>query len=220
MKDYREKVRKLLALAESSNEFEAKAALLKAKELMAEHKLTDKDLQDLKRQEVKRVTTGIVYTSRGEWWIGSLSLVIAENYCCRTAGYRKQMGAQKREVIFVGLEDDVELCKAVFEYAVNTARRLIKEYVKPMKADYSSAYIKTAGQSYGYGFADGVKRAFEEQKNQKEEGWGLVMAIPKEVNDYCKDFKTIRGRSKSVYDNSKAAGYTEGKKFNANRCLA
>ena len=33
-KDYREKIKKLLALAESPNEHEAKAALLKAKELM------------------------------------------------------------------------------------------------------------------------------------------------------------------------------------------
>lgn len=40
-KDYREKIKKLLALAESPNEHEAKAALLKAKELMAEHKLSE-----------------------------------------------------------------------------------------------------------------------------------------------------------------------------------
>ena len=33
MKDYKDKIKKLLALAESNNEHEAKAALLKAKEL-------------------------------------------------------------------------------------------------------------------------------------------------------------------------------------------
>ena len=38
--DYREKIKKLLALSESSNEHEAKSALLKAKKLMAEHKLS------------------------------------------------------------------------------------------------------------------------------------------------------------------------------------
>ena len=36
--DYREKIKKLLALSESSNEHEAKSALLKAKKLMAEHR--------------------------------------------------------------------------------------------------------------------------------------------------------------------------------------
>lgn len=41
--DYREKIKKLLALSESSNEHEAKSALLKAKKLMAEHMLFTHD---------------------------------------------------------------------------------------------------------------------------------------------------------------------------------
>lgn len=45
--DYKEKIRKLLALAESPNEHEARAALLKARQLMAEHKLSELDFQDL-----------------------------------------------------------------------------------------------------------------------------------------------------------------------------
>ena len=36
--DYKDKIKKLLALAESPNEHEAKAALLKARQLMAEHR--------------------------------------------------------------------------------------------------------------------------------------------------------------------------------------
>lgn len=35
--DYKDKIKKLLALAESPNENEAQAALLKARQLMAEH---------------------------------------------------------------------------------------------------------------------------------------------------------------------------------------
>ena len=45
--DYREKIKKLLALSESSNEHEAKSALLKAKKLMAEHKIAEIDLEDI-----------------------------------------------------------------------------------------------------------------------------------------------------------------------------
>lgn len=37
--DYKDKIKKLLALAESPNENEAQAALLKARQLMAEHKI-------------------------------------------------------------------------------------------------------------------------------------------------------------------------------------
>ena len=44
--DYKEKIKKLLALAESPNEHEAKAALLKARQLMAEHKIAEAELKD------------------------------------------------------------------------------------------------------------------------------------------------------------------------------
>lgn len=50
--DYKEKIRKLLALAESPNENEAKLALLKARQLMAEHKLSEAEVKDLSKQEV------------------------------------------------------------------------------------------------------------------------------------------------------------------------
>lgn len=41
--DYKDKIRKLLALAKSPEPEEAKLALLKARKLMAEHKLTERD---------------------------------------------------------------------------------------------------------------------------------------------------------------------------------
>lgn len=43
--DYKDKIKKLLALAESPNENEAQAALLKARQLMAEHKIGEADLE-------------------------------------------------------------------------------------------------------------------------------------------------------------------------------
>lgn len=44
--DYKDKIRKLLALAKSPEPEEAKLALLKARKLMAEHKLTERDLKE------------------------------------------------------------------------------------------------------------------------------------------------------------------------------
>lgn len=44
--DIEKKIRKLLALSESPNEFEAQAALLKARKLMAEYKLTEAELHE------------------------------------------------------------------------------------------------------------------------------------------------------------------------------
>ena len=53
--NYKVKIKKLLALAESPVEAESRAALLKARELMARHKLSERDLKDEGGQEVKDV---------------------------------------------------------------------------------------------------------------------------------------------------------------------
>lgn len=212
MADYRIKVRKLLALAESDNEHEARSALLKAKELMAEHKLTELELEDIGRREVKVVTTGYSYTMRGEWWMGTLAAIIGENYCCRSTSVRRFKGAQKREIRFIGLADDIDLCVSVFDYAVKTVRKLAREY---------SPNDKVIRQSYAHGFTDGVRRAFEEQRNLKEEGWGLVMTIPKEVNEYCSMFKWSRKTyKKDINHYAVSAGYMEGEQFNPAKYLA
>lgn len=55
--DYREKIKKLLALSESSNEHEAKSALLKAKKLMAEHKIAEIDLEDIGKKKITHIKT-------------------------------------------------------------------------------------------------------------------------------------------------------------------
>ena len=55
MADYKDKIRKLLALAQSPEEAEAKAALLRARELMAPHKLSEADFVEEKKQAVRVV---------------------------------------------------------------------------------------------------------------------------------------------------------------------
>lgn len=75
-KDYKDKIRKLLALAESPNEHEAKAALLKARQLMAEHKLTEAELKDVEKQKVKDIRTDITCSKRRNPWVIPLSATI------------------------------------------------------------------------------------------------------------------------------------------------
>lgn len=216
--DYKDKIRKLLALAESDNEHEAKDALLKAKRLMAIHKIEEADLYDKKKQKVKRLYTGFEYTKRGEWWIGSLGNIIAENYCCRCANSIKGKGAQKREIFFIGFEDDVELCAKIFEYAVESARSLGKNF---LKEKYSGLKL-TARQknmvknSYAYGFAYGVEEAFNKQACD-ESGWALVMVVPQEVHDECADFREDKYNSNHmVFGDAQDKGFSDGCKFNPN----
>lgn len=213
MPDYKEKIRKLLALAESPNGHEAKAALLKARQIMAEQKITEAELQDAKTQAVKDELTSITYSVRRNPWIDLLSAVIGENYCCR--GYRSRVFRKQTNTIgFIGLENDVEVCVAVFEYAVEYVSAEIQR-IKEKNRDYSSDYVKWLCDGYGYGFAAGVEESF--QKQQAEQDWGLVLTIPKEVKQASQHlgYKEFNPYPRyNISGNMYAKGYSAGKEFN------
>ena len=68
MADIKDKIAKLLALAESPNEAEAKAALLKARELMAKNKLTPEECKEQKNQKLVKDFTDIQCTAMTNPW--------------------------------------------------------------------------------------------------------------------------------------------------------
>ena len=112
----KDKIAKLLALAESPNENEAKAALLKARELMAEHKLRPEDVKKAKKEKVIRKVLDITCTAMTNPWAASLSAVVAEHYCCRAYRYRSA-GSKKNKIGLVGLEEDFEIAQRIVIYS-------------------------------------------------------------------------------------------------------
>ena len=63
-----EKIAKLLALAESPYEEEAKAALLQARRLMAEHKLMPEDIEPQENKNVIQECVGVTCTKLSSPW--------------------------------------------------------------------------------------------------------------------------------------------------------
>ena len=111
-----EKIAKLLALAESPYEEEAKAALLQARRLMAEHKLMPEDIEPQENKKVIQECVGVTCTKLSSPWTVYLSTLIAAHYCCRP--YRSSVhGSKVSEIGFIGMEDDFKLCKLAFLYA-------------------------------------------------------------------------------------------------------
>lgn len=214
MTDYKDKIRKLLALAQSPKEAEAKAALLRARELMEKHKLTETNLEEAKKQVVKNVLTDITCSKHRDPWIVGLSAVIGENYCCK--GYRNHTkGHQMQTIGFIGLENDVEICVAIFKYAVDCIRAGTKPIKKEL-AGYYPWYIKQQCDSYGFGFANGIDTALKGQDEEKHREWGLVLVMPKEVQEassYLAE-KEFKARTEDAIDpKAYAQGYAEGKEF-------
>ena len=209
----KDKIAKLLALAESPNENEAKAALLKARELMAEHKLRPEEVVKADKVKVIREALDITCTAMTNPWAVSLSAIIAEHYCCRA--YRTRAAGRKTNRIgLVGLEEDFEIAKRIFLYAYDCVMASIKANIKRDPEDLPGTYREKCN-AYGWGFTRGVKQAFQEQEEQHQE-WGLVMVVPKAVDDSMVDMgkRTSFGKERvgGWRDAYRAMGYQDGKR--------
>ncbi len=217
-KNYKEKIKKLLALAQSPNEHEARAALLKARELMAEHKLSEAEIKDVEKQKVKDfIIDGLTCSKRLDPWIIPLSAAIAENYCC--SSYRNhKYGKQMQYIGIIGLEDDAEICEAVIRYAVDCVRAHNKETRKEYGS--YSYYVRNICDSYGYGFAVGVDDMYKQQQKDNEDGWGLVMIMPQEVKEASGRLghQPFQARTEDTINGSAyTRGFYDGKKFDPTR---
>ena len=221
--DYKDKIRKLLALAKSPEPEEAKLALLKARKLMAEHKLTERDLDEhdttVIQQEIDET-----FSKKANSWMSPLSSIIGENYCC--AAYRCKRGAKTTvwRVGFIGLEGDFEICVKIFRYAVRCVKSEQKKLRKQHRDYYTPQEIAKICDSYGYGFARGVYEAFTRQNEENQE-YGLVLKVPKEAKDELekmgppKEFKKTP-QPKTVGELDAAwRGVEDGRKFDPSNKL-
>lgn len=215
----REKIAHLLALAESPEPAEAKAALLRARELMAKHKLRPEECVEAKSEKVIRETLGVTCTAMTNPWTCALSAVIAEHYCCQA--FRSRVGGMKTVTVgMVGLEDDFEIAKRIFLYAHDCALSAIKHNIKKDPLDPPGTYRERCN-AYGWGFVSGVDAAFREQEEDHKD-WGLVLVVPQAVMDSMKDMgkPSSFGKNKNNHASDKAAGFQEGRKFDPTRRVA
>lgn len=183
MADIKERIAKLLALADSPNEHEAKRALLKARELMAANNLLPEHIAKRDQEKVVKKKIGVYYTKMTDMWAEQLSAIIAEHYCCKSFNTRAHR-AKKRQIGFVGLEDNFEICVKMFRYAYDC----VKTRCDGILSDFTwldAVERRKACYAYGMGFCDGLLAAFAEQ-TAKHQKWGLVMVTPKQVEDALK----------------------------------
>ena len=79
----------------------------------------------------------------------------------------------------------------------------------------TAAVLRQMCNSYGWGFCQGLLAAFEEQSAQHQE-WGLVMVIPKPVQDVVDGMKKAtyaRPSTNSLHRSYVNMGYADGQKF-------
>lgn len=145
-----DKIRKLLALATSSNENEAASAAAKAQELMQEYDLsmeavstkTDQRLSGIERSERQTLRKA---GKPGGWKVALFNCVGATSDCWVYASDNNSRWYDSTGYL-IGRSQDVEMAHYIFDYLVREMERLQDEYGKARWAELSE-YAKTHGIS-------------------------------------------------------------------------
>jgi hypothetical protein len=204
-----EKVKKLLALSESSNENEAQLAMMKAQEILAKYKLSLREVKEFKKINSKIIKSVSDVTFRRSKWKAELADVIANNFGCYI--YFKTRRTHK--IVFLGREEDAAVCNIMLEYAIDS----IESTMKAIKYSYRRNGMSTKGitNDYAMGFIEGLNYRFEKQKENNEE-WGLVLMKDVDVIETYNnmDFrKTVNCDVDFEYSEVYDQGIEDGKKF-------
>lgn len=214
-----EKIKKLLRLASSDNEHEARLAMARARKLMAEYKLDIKDF-DESNKKVVELKTDIYWTPYKNSYIGHLTQLIADKYCCVTYSSRLE-GSQKRYVTIRGYEEDVEVLKSVLEFAVSCVDSWFKVAKKGKYSCYTNKSLNAIKSTYGRGFAEGLADLLDEQMDCAQQDWGLVMVVPQEAKDFVNGLKRYKVSMNATNDLAiSGMGYTDGKNADLHAHLA
>ena len=177
-----DKLHKIQSLMErgyrTTSEHEARICFLKAQELMAKWNL-DMEQIKTKTEEDEKIESEYIFqagATRTSWKM-ELARIIANNY--RTKFFLSLTSDKTAFIVFFGKKEDTAICKTIFLQA-------IKILEKGRTKAYDHAYnrqMSTRGVrgDYTRGFLYGLKKALETQKD--EQGWGLVLTTPKEVEE-------------------------------------
>lgn len=199
-----DKVRKLLALAQSDNEAEAKNAMLKAQKLMAKNSISFEEVSGKQQEEVFRATAKHKWNAKFRI---PLSQIIAKNFRC-------EVFMEGNSIVFVGHENDVLICRKTFEFAYTFVYSMGNRAYNTAKKEGR----KTQGvfNSYALGFIYGLKNALEAQAK------ALMIVTPPDVTEKLEEIlggaepKTIKGINCTDY-RAYRAGVEDGKNFTGRR---
>lgn len=151
-KSVMDKIRKCLALSESSNEHEAAAAMRQARALMAKHGLSADDMDIFK---IKEETLTVKYSSPPRWFM-MLGTVVAQAFSC-TLFYRYQ------RFTFVGQNAAAEVAGYSFDVLHRQLARSKKEFIEQKSIRFAAAATKRKmGQAFCEGWIIGVGSVVEE----------------------------------------------------------
>ena len=198
-----EKIKKLLSLSQSNNSNEAKAALLKAQDLMLKYNLSI----DYETDTPEIITDSL--TIKYQKYHLELALIIADNF-------RTKTWTGRNTIYFIGYKEDVIASKSCLDYLTNESYTCYSKYIYDNEASLptiTKSYSRYLYRQWMEGFVSGIRDSFDERKNNPE--YELMLVTPTEVLTEYNKLSLYSGRELSrthIYKpEAFDAGYLDGK---------
>lgn len=200
-----EKIKKLLALANSSNEHEAALAAGHVQRLLSEHNLVMADIEAADKPDKADKVETTVSKSLPKW-LRHLSAGVSSAFDCQ-AIHHPATG----KLTFIGVGADVQVAAYTFAYLYRTVRKLCAGYMKQhVSSSLASRYRELMRQSYYLGAVTTVNAGLREQKVKTPATSGALVPVKEGlIRQAMSEIGNIRTiHSRRSYINSGA--YTHG----------
>lgn len=207
-----------LANDKNGNEHQAEAAMAKAYELLARHKLDKSDIMDFaKPGESYNKDNGFQYSKRmpTEW--PYIHGILSEFFNIDTV---RSFNASKNETIvwFIGKQDDIEIARVIYNQLYFQYKYLWEKYRQRTGA------VTTDKRNYYQGLMMGLYRRLREQKKNIETELSLVIVkdpgVEQAKNKFFPETKSAVLAKYQPNEHIRQAGVSDSGKIQLNKAIA
>lgn len=214
-----DKIRKLLALSNSSNEHEAALAASHAQRLLSEHNLAMEDIETGSTTlKADKVETPVSKTLSK--WVRYLSAGVCSAFDCQ-AVHHPALG----RMTFIGVGADVQVATYTFTYLERTVRKLCKGYLQQHVEDsIPNRHRELMRQSYYLGAVSTITTKLREQKTRTPITSGALVplkdALIRKTMSDLGPVRTVRNRKSFVDTNAYTQGQQDGLSIGINNAVS
>ena len=208
-----EKIKKLLALGQSTNENEARQAISLATKMMIENNLKQSDITEKQyiEQEIDSVMNFSAYKLK-------ILALLDQYYCVQYLAHRRMdynTYKKKSYINLIGSPENVEIAEYLYHYLCDLFPKLWKEY---KIANNAPTKFKL---SFYEGLIRGLRITLSETKNAVEQEHGLVIVKDAGIEKFLRNkyprIKTTTRRSSIHSSSTMSSGISQGKKISLSR---
>ena len=204
-----EKIKKLLALAHSSNEHEAALAAGHAQRLLSEHNLAMADIVAAHRPDMAdKVETTVAKTLPK--WLRHLSAGVSNAFDCQ-AVHHPATG----KMTFIGVGADVQVAVYTLTYLDRTVRTLCGIYMKQhATGTVANRHRELIRHSYYLGAVTTITARLREQKVQTPVTTGALVPVKegliRQTMSEIGKIRTLHSRRSYINSSAYSCGETDG----------